>query len=107
MFGGSFLTFIRIGWGVVTAVFVILMIWKSVIGVPEDSFVIFRAAQRQAESQHQAIVARVDRLTRLAKYCGFVPADTHLFATSLGLLLISGAVWVYRGIVAVNGGRTP
>ena len=98
MFGASFLTIIWIGWGVVTAVFVVPMIWKSVIGVPEDSFVIFGAAQRQAESQHRAIVARADRLTRLAKYCGFA---------SLGLLLISGAVWVYRGIVAVNGGRTP
>jgi hypothetical protein len=98
MFGASFLTFIWIGWGVVTAVFAVLMIWKSVIGVREDSFVIFGAAQRQAESQHRAIVARVDRPTRLAKYCGFA---------SLGLLLISGGVWVYRGIVAVNGGRTP
>ena len=66
--------------------------------MPEDSFVIFGAAQRQAETQHRAIVASADRLTRLAKYCGFA---------SLGLLLISGAVWVYRGIVAVNGGRTP
>jgi hypothetical protein len=98
MFGASFLTFIWIGWGVVTAAFVVLMIWKFVIGVPEDSFVIFGAAQRQAESQHRAIVARADRLTRLAKYCGFA---------SLGLLLISGTVWVYRGIAAVNGGRTP
>jgi len=98
MFGASFLTFIWITWGVVTAVFVVLIIWKSVAGVPEDSFVIFGAAQRQAESQHRAIVARADRLTRLAKYCGFA---------SLGLLLISSAVWVYRGIVAVNGGRTP
>ena len=82
----------------VTAAFVVLMIWKSVVGVPEDSFVIFGAAQRQAESQHRAIVARADRLTRLAKYCGFA---------SLGLLLMSGAVWVYRGSVAVNGNRTP
>ena len=49
MFGASFLTFIWIGWGVVTAAFVVLMIWKSVVGVPEDSFVIFGAAQRQAE----------------------------------------------------------
>jgi hypothetical protein len=96
--GASFLTFIWIGWSVVTPAFVVLMIWKSVIGVSEDSFVIFGAAQRQAESHHRAIVARADRLTRLAKYCGFA---------SLGLLLISGAVWVYRGIVAVNGGRTP
>ena len=38
------------------------------ICVPEDRFVIFGAAQRQAESQHRAIVARADRLTRLAKY---------------------------------------
>ena len=98
MFGASFLTFIWIGWGVVTAAFVVLMIWKSVIGAPEDSFVIFGAAQRQAGSQHRAIVARADRLTRLAKYCGFA---------SLGLLLISGGVWVYRGIIAVNLGRTP
>jgi hypothetical protein len=97
MFGASFLTFVWIGRGVVSATFVVLMIWKSVVGVP-DSFVIFGAAQRQAESQHWAIAARADRLTRLAKYCGFA---------SLGLLLISGAVWVYRGIVAVNGGRTP
>ena len=98
MFGASFLTFIWIGWGVVTATFAVLIICKSVIGVPEDSFVIFGAAQGQAGSQHRAIVARADRLTRSAKYCGFA---------SLGLLLISGAVWVYRGIVAVNGGRTP
>ena len=98
MFGASFLTLIWVGWGVVTAVFVVLMIWKSVVGVPEDSFVIVGAAQRQVGSQHRAIVARADRLTRLAKYCGFA---------SLGLLLMSGAVWVYRGIVAVNGSPTP
>jgi hypothetical protein len=94
----SFLAFIWIGWGVVTAASVVLMIWKSVIGVPEHSFVIFGAAQGQAGSQHRAIVARADRLTRLAKYYGFA---------SLGLLLTSGAVWLYRGIVAVSGGRTP
>ena len=98
MFGASFLTLIWIAWGVVTAVFVVLMIWKSVIGVPADSIAVFGAAQSQADSQHRAIVARADRLTRLAKYCGF---------GSLGLLLISGGVWVYRGIVAVSLGRTP
>ena len=98
MFGASFLTLIWIAWGVITAVFVVLMIWKSVTGVPADSIVIFGAAERQAVSQHQAIVARAERLARLAKYCGFA---------SLGLLLISGGVWVYRGIIAVNLGRTP
>ena len=98
MFGASFLTFIWIAWGVVTAVFVVLMIWKSVAGVPEGNFMILDSAQRRPVSQHQAIAARAERLARLAKYCG---------VASLGLLLISGGVWVYRGIVAVNGGSTP
>ena len=98
MFGASFLTLIWIAWGVVTAVFVVLMIWKSVIGVPADSIVVFEAAQSRADSQHQATVVRVERLTRLSKCFGYV---------SLALLLISGGVWVYRGIVAVSVGRTP
>jgi hypothetical protein len=72
--------------------------WSRTRGQLPRSIAIFGAAQTQAESQHRAIVARVDRLTRLAKYCGFA---------SLGLLLITGGVWVYRGIVAVNLGRTP
>jgi hypothetical protein len=98
MFGASFLALIWIAWGGVTAVFVVLMIWKSVIGVPADSIVILGAAQREAENSQRAPVARVERLTRLSKYCGFA---------SLVLLLIGGGVWVYRGIVAVSGGRTP
>ena len=85
MVGASFLTFIWIALGEVTAVFVVLMIWKSVTGVPEENFVILDAAQMRPVSQHQAIAARVERLARLAKYCGYA---------SLGLLVISGGVWV-------------
>ena len=96
MFGASFLTLIWIAWGVVTTIFMVLIIWKSVTGVPEENFMILDAAQRRVDNQHQAVVARVERLTRLAKYCGFA---------SLGLLLISGAVWVYRGIVAANAAQ--
>ena len=48
MFGASFLALIWIAWGVVTTVFVVLMIWKSVNRVPEENFVILDAAQRQA-----------------------------------------------------------
>jgi hypothetical protein len=51
MFGASFLTLIWIAWGVVTTVFVVLMIWKSVTGMPEENFVITEAA-RQPTSGH-------------------------------------------------------
>ena len=98
MFGDSFLTFIWIVWGAVTAAFVVLTIWKSVAGLSGDNFVILDPGQTRQVSGQQAKILKVDRLTLWMKYLGF---------TSLGLLLISAGVWIYRGIVAFNGGRTP
>jgi hypothetical protein len=49
--------------------------------VAEENFVILDAAQRRSDSQHPGIVAKAERLSRLAKYFGFA---------SLGRLLISG-----------------
>jgi len=48
--------------------------------------------------EHQALVARVGRVTLWAKYCGFALP---------GLLLIGAVVWVYRGIIAFNAGLPP
>jgi hypothetical protein len=67
-----------------------------VIGVPADSIAVFDA--KEADTQHQATVVRIERLTRLSKCFGYV---------SLALLLVSGGIWVYRGVVAVSLGRTP
>lgn len=98
MFGASFLTLIWIVWGAVTAAFVALMIWKSVAGLQEDNLVILDAAESRLALEQQAIVAKVQRLTLWAKCFGF---------TSLALLLVSGGVWVYRGVIAFNGGQLP
>lgn len=98
MFGASFLTLIWIVWGTVTGVFVALMIWKSVTGLQEDNLVILDAAESRLANEQQAVVAKVQRLTLWAKCFGFA---------SLALLLVSGGVWVYRGIIAFNGGQLP
>jgi hypothetical protein len=44
------------------------------------------------------ITAKVERLTLWAKRFGYA---------SIALLAVSGAIWVYRGVIAFNGGQTP
>lgn len=98
MFGASFLNWIWVAWGSVTAVFVALMIWKSLVGMREDDVLVLDPAGERQAAEQQMIVARVERLTLWAKRFGFA---------SIGLLLVSGCVWVYRGIQAFNGVQSP
>ena len=98
MSGASFLTATWIAWGTVTAIFVALMIWKSLAGMREDDIVSLDAAQSSQAAERQATIARVERITRWTKRVGFL---------SIGLLLVSGAVYVYRGVIAFNGGQIP
>ncbi len=92
------LTFSWIAWGAVTTIFVILMIWKSLVGLREDNVVILDPAEAKLASEQQVIVAKVERVTAWAKRFGYA---------SLGLLIWAGAIWAYRGYLAFDGGLTP
>ena len=98
MSGASVLTVSWIVWGAVTGVFVILMIWKSLVGFKEDNIVMLDAAQARQAADQQAIVAQVERVTRWAKRFGFA---------SLALLALVGGVWAYRGYVVFTSGQVP
>ena len=98
MSGASFLTVTWIAWASVTTVFVVLMIWKSLAGMREDDMLILDPAQERQAAEKQQVVERVERITRWVKRTGLL---------SGALLLISGGIWIYRGVVAFNGGQTP
>lgn len=98
MSGASFLTFSWIAWGAVTTVFVLLMIWKSLVGLREDNMVILDPNESKQVTEQQAIIARVQRLTAWAKGFGY---------TSAALLIVAGGVWVYRGYLAFTGRQIP
>lgn len=98
MSGASFLTWVWMAWGSVTVVFIALMIWKSLAGLREDNVVILDPTESRQAAEQQMITARVERLTVWAKRFGFA---------SIALLAISGGIWVYRGVIAFNGGLTP
>jgi hypothetical protein len=98
MSGASFLTVTWIVWGSVTAVFVALMIWKSLAGMREDNNLVLDPALNRQAAEKEVAASRVERLTTWAKWFGFASA---------ALLMVTGGIWVYRGLIAFNGGPTP
>ncbi len=98
MSGVSFLTFSWIVWGAVTTVFVLLMIWRSLVGLREDNVVILDPNESKQLTEQQQIVARIERVTAWARGFGYASA---------ALLVLAGGIWVYRGYVAFSGGQLP
>ena len=74
-------------WGVITAVFVILMIYRSLISMREEDQLFLDPAEARQEAEQRAIITRVERITPYAKGFGFA---------SLSLLAATGALWFYQ-----------
>lgn len=80
-------TIILVIWGVITAVFVILMIYRSLLSMKEEDQLFLDPVEARQEAQQREIISRVQRITPYAKGFGIA---------SLGLLVASGAMWVYQ-----------
>jgi hypothetical protein len=83
------LTLLMISWGVITAVLVILVIYRGTLSSREDDQIFIDAAEKHHYDEQQAIVAKISRLTR--------PIIT-LAVISGVLLLASAGVWIYGGL---------
>jgi hypothetical protein len=93
----SLFTLLLVLWGTATAAFLAVMGWKSLIGMREEDIVILDPAEAHRVSEQQQVIDTMVRLTRLAKTFGFA---------SLGLMIVVGGIWAYRGYLAFNG-QTP
>jgi len=94
----SLITSLLLLWAAVTAIFVTVMIWKSIVGLKEEDVVILDPAEANQAAEQQQIIAKVERLTIWAKRFGLA---------SLTLLLVTGTLWMYQGFVAFNSARIP
>jgi hypothetical protein len=97
MFGAS-INWLWILWAVVTLCFGVVTVWKSLVGMKEEDVVMLDPAEDKQANEQQEILKKVMRLARWAKGFGF---------SSLALLLITGGLWLYRGVTALNSGGTP
>jgi hypothetical protein len=83
------LLYLLIGWGAVTAVFLALIAWRSVLASHEDDQIFLDAAEEHMAREQRELVAKINGLSR--------PILTSGITSGVLLLLIAG-IFVYHGL---------
>jgi len=81
--------YLLIAWGIVTAVFVILLIWRGVLSSHEDDQIFLDAAEEHMAREQRELVAKITSLSRPLLVSGVLSGV---------LLLLAGGLWIYQGL---------
>ena len=81
--------YLLIAFGIVTAVFLVLLIWRSLLESHEDDQIFIDSAQDHMAREQQELVAKINTLSR--------PIMTSGIAAG-GLLLVIAGLWLYQGL---------
>jgi len=81
--------FLLIVWGVVTAVFLGLVAWRSVLSSHEDDQIFLDAAEEHMAQEQRELVNKINMLSRPLLASGI---------TSGVLLLLLAGIFVYNGL---------
>jgi len=81
--------YLLILWGVVTAIFLILIAWRSVLASHEDDQIFLDAAEEHMAREQRELVAKINMLSRPLLASGI---------TSGVLLLLIAGIFVYHGL---------
>ena len=85
----SLLGILLIVWGIVTGGLIVLMIYRSIVGMREDDQLFLSKAEAQMERAQREVI---DKLTRTEPYLKW------LGATSALLMAVIAGIWVYQGM---------
>ena len=88
LFQGTTL-YLTVIWGVVTAIFLILVAWRSVRSSHEDDQIFIDAAQEHMAREQRELVAKIESLSKPLMASGI---------TSGVLLLLIAGIFVYHGL---------
>jgi len=89
----SFLMWPLAVWGVLTAVLIILLIYRSTLTMQEDDQLFLSESESHMEKEQIEIMAKVNKITPLVKWMG---------AASGVLLLVIAGLAVYQGLQQVQ-----
>jgi hypothetical protein len=81
--------YLLILWGAITAVLVVLLIWRTLLASHEDDQIFLDAAQEHMAREQRELVAKITRLSK--------PIATAGIASGALLLVIAG-MWLYNGL---------
>jgi len=81
--------YLAIAWGIATSIFIILLIWRSILTTHEDDQLCIDAAGESMAREQRELIARISKLSR--------PIVTSGIAAGALLLVIAG-MWLYEGL---------
>lgn len=98
MFGIPPFTWLQIVWAAITVVFIILLIWRSLVGMREEDQIFLDETEERLAKEQRQIIAKLERITTYVKGFGFASA---------ALLLVITGVWLYRALAGFNSPTLP
>jgi hypothetical protein len=81
--------YMLIAWGIVTAVFLGLLLWRNLLESHEDDQLFLDAAEDHMAREQRALVQRINTLSRPIMMTGILAGV---------LLLASAGMWLYEGL---------
>jgi hypothetical protein len=81
--------YLLIAWGIVTAIFLVLLIWRSLLESHEDDQLFIDAAEEHMAKEQRDLVAKINTLSRPIMASGVVAG---------ALLLAIAGLWLYTGL---------
>ncbi len=89
----STLTGLLIIWGVLTAVLIILLIYRSTLAMHEDDQLFLNDSESHMQLEQQEVIARLNKVNLPVRILGG--------ASGLLILIIAG-MWIYEGLSRVQ-----
>jgi len=83
------LLYLLIIWGFVTAIFLALLLWRSILTTHEDDQLCIDAAGEHMAQEQRELIAKITKLSR--------PIATSGITAGLLLLVLAG-LWLYNGL---------
>ena len=81
--------YVLVAWGVVTAIFMLLLIRRALLASHEDDQIFIGSAEGQMAREQREIVTKIQMLSRPLLTCGIA---------SGALLLLLAGLWLYNGL---------
>ena len=79
-----------IAWGILTAILIILLIYKSTLSMHEDDSIFLHETESQMHKDHVEVLAKMKRITPIVKVLG---------AVSGVMILVIAGLFLYQGLM--------